>query len=176
MKQTFRARVLWKTLSFWVVFLALHFVYDVFPVFPVNLIGAIHESNFQHYKAGFFSYLIVNLVEYAWNYRMISDRESFLFSRLAATIFLPWIVFLLWYIAPALIGRWQSYAAEVIYANVITLLVGGYTVILESGLESIQYQKSLKFVLVSLFLISILLYIVFTYNLPWADVFVPPDY
>ena len=134
------------------------------------------ESNFQHYKAGFFSYLIVNLVEYAWNHRKITDRESFIFSRLSATIFLPWIIFLLWYIAPALIGRWPNNVYEIVYANIITFIVGVYAVILESGLESIPYNRSLKFVLVTLFLASILNYIVFTFRLPWADVFVEPNW
>jgi hypothetical protein len=172
----YKANVLWKALAFWGVFLTLYAVYKFFPIFPLSLICGVTESNFQHYKAGFFSYLIVNLVEYAWNHRKITDRESFIFSRLSATIFLPWIIFLLWYIAPALIGRWPNNVLEIVYANVITFVVGLFTVILESGLESVPYNRSLKVVLVTLFLASIMIYIVFTFRLPWADVFVEPDW
>jgi hypothetical protein len=172
----YKANVLWKALAFWGVFLTLYAVYKFFPIFPLSLICGVTESNFQHYKAGFFSYLIVNLVEYAWNHRKITDRESFIFSRLSATILLPWIIFLLWYIAPALIGRWPNNVLEIVYANVITFVVGLFTVILESGLESVPYNRSLKVVLVTLFLASIMIYIVFTFRLPWADVFVEPDW
>jgi len=176
MERTYQAKVLWKALAFWVVFLALYGIYRFFPVFPFCLICGITESNFQHYKAGFFSYLIVNLVEYAWNRKWITDRESFLYSRMAATVFLPWIIFLLWYIAPALVGRWPNNTYEIVYANLITLLVGVFTVILESGLAVIPYTRLLKLVLVTLFLVSILLYVVFTFRLPWADVFLEPDW
>ena len=174
MDKTYKASLLWKALAFWGVFLALYGLYRFFPVFPLSLICGVTESNFQHYKAGFFAYLIVNLVEYLWNHRKIMDQESFLFSRLAATTFLPWIIFLLWYVAPALIGRWPNNTYEIVYANIIIFLVGVYTIILEGGLARIQYHRSLKFVLITLFLISILLYIVFTFRLPWADVFVEP--
>jgi hypothetical protein len=171
-----KAHILWKALAFWGVFLTLYVAYKLFPVFPLSLICGVNESNFQHYKAGFFSYLIVNVVEYAWNYRKIADRESFVYSRMAATIFLPWIIFLFWYAAPALIGRWPNNVYEIVYANLITFLVGVFTIILETGFESIPYQRSIKLVLSTLFLISALLYIVFTFQLPWADVFVEPDW
>ena len=91
---------------------------------------------------------------------------------MTATIFLPWIIFLLWYIAPALYGPWPNNTYEIIYANIITILVGVFTVILEQGLETAVFKKPQKTVLIILFLVSIMLYIIFTYNLPWADVFV----
>lgn len=50
------------------------------------------------------------------------------------------------------------------------------TVLLERGLEDIRYTMPLKAVIVVLFVASILLYIVFTFRLPWADVFVEPDW
>lgn len=86
------------------------------------------------------------------------------------------MIFLLWYTAPALIGRWPNNTYEIVYANVIILLVGICTVILEVGLEKVQYFKPQKTVLVTLFLVSILLYTVFTFRLPWADVFIEPDW
>jgi hypothetical protein len=174
MDQAYKASVIWKALAFWGVFMLLYGAYKFLPVFPLCLICGVTESNFQHYKAGFFSYLIVNFIEYAWNRRKIADQEGFLFSRMTATVFLPWIIFLLWYIAPALIGRWPNNTYEIVYANFITFFVGIFTVILEGGFEKIAYNRSIIFVLLTLFLVSILLYIVFTFRLPWADVFVEP--
>lgn len=95
----------WKALAFWAVFIVLYLLYRFFPVFPLSIICGITESNFQHYKAGFFSYLIVNAIEYIWNRRKIQEYDRFIFSRMLATVFLPWIIFLLWYLAPAIIQR-----------------------------------------------------------------------
>jgi hypothetical protein len=174
MEKAYKASLLWKTLAFWGVFMALYVAFKLFPVFPLSLICGVNESNFQHYKAGFFSYLIVNLVEYGVNRHRIANQESFVFSRLTATVFLPWGIFLLWYLAPATIVRWPNNVLEILYANVIVILVGVCMITLESGLEQAAYHKPQKIVLITLFLASILLYVVFTYRLPWADVFVEP--
>ncbi len=176
MKNSYKTNVLWKSFAFWLVFLLLYGVYKFFPVFPLSLISSVTESNFQHYKAGFFSYLIVSLIEYGWCRRKISDRDGFIYSRLAAAVFLPWIIFLLWYVAPAVIERWPNNVYEIVFSNIIVMIVGVFTVILEGGLEKIPYDRSIKTVLIALFLVSILLYIVFTFRLPWADVFVEPDW
>ena len=176
MENPYRSNLLHKTLAFWGVFLSLYGLYRFFPVFPLSLICGVCESNFQHYKAGFFSYLIVNLVEYAVHRQGIPDRDGYLYSRMAATVFLPWIIFLLWYLAPALIGRWPNNTYEIIWANLVTGIVGAFTAILERGLENAAYSRSLKAVLVILFLTSILLYLKFTFRLPWADVFLEPDW
>ena len=176
MKDTYKVHVLWKSFAFWLVFMILYGAYKFFPVFPLSLICSVIESNFQHFKAGFFSYLIVSLIEYGWCRRKISNRDGFLYSRITATVFLPWIIFLLWYIAPALIGRWPNNVYEIVYANIIVLITGVFAVILEGGLEKIPYERSIKTVLIVLFLVSILLYTVFTFRLPWADVFVEPDW
>jgi len=169
-------QLVWKVFLFWVVFITLYLLYRFFPVFPFSLICGVTESNFQHFKAGFFSYLIVNLIEYIRFRQTIQNRNSFVYSRMMSTLFLPWIIFLLWYIAPAIIGRWPNNTYEIVYANVITFSTGFFTVILERGLEEIQYNKSLKAVILTLFCVSLLLYIVFTFRLPWADVFVEPDW
>ena len=176
MEKPYRSNILAKTLAFYGVFMTLYVAYKFLPVFPVNLISGVTESNFQHYKEGFYSYLIVNLVEYLVHRKQVQDRVSYVYSRLFATIILPWVIFLLWYIAPAVVGRWPNNVYEIVYANVITLLVGAVTVLLERSLETATYQRAQKTVLIILFLASILLYFVFTYQLPWADVFVEPNW
>ena len=176
MKRFFQNKVAWKSLAFWGVFMALYFLYKYYPNPVFAIFCGITESCFQHFKAGFISYLIVNLIEYGVKRRAIADQDKFIYSRMTATIILPWIMFLLWYIAPAVYGPWPNNTCEIIYANIITILVGVFTVILEQGLETASFKKSQKTVLIVLFLVSIMLYIVFTYNLPWADVFVEPDW
>lgn len=176
MKQFLQKKVVWKTLAFWGVFMLFYFIYKYFPNGVFAIFCGITESCFQHFKAGFFSYSCVNLIEYGVNRRKISNRDSFIYSRMTATVILPWIIFLLWYIAPALYGPWPNNTCEIIYANFIIILVGLFTVILEQGFDTALFKKSQKTVLIILFLVSIMLYIRFTYNLPWADVFVEPDW
>jgi hypothetical protein len=171
-----RRGILVKAVAFWLVFLILYGLYRFFPVFPISLISGTTESVFQHFKEGFYAYLIVNLGEAVWFRRQVKDWERFLYARIASTVLLPWLIFLLWYIAPAVVGRWPNNAYEIIYANIITLLVGLSTVTLESGFEFIPYTRGIKWVLWLLFFTSILLYLVFTFRLPWTDVFIEPDW
>ena len=168
---------LWvKILLFYVIFMLMYFLYKYFPVFPLSLICAINESNFQHYKAIFFAFLFVDLIEYFKYRKRIEKPGEFWFPRLTAAIFAPWVVFLLWYIAPAVYGRMPNIPLEIVYANIITLIVGYFVVILERGFMQMTYSRSLKIIILALFLISLGLYLLFTFNLPWADVFVEPDW
>jgi len=165
-----------KGIVFYAVFMVMYLVYRFVPIFPLNLICGITESNFQHYKAGFFAYLIASLIEFGFKRRTIRNRESFCFSRLTATTFLPWFIFILWYIAPAVYGKWPQVTLEIIYANVIIIITGMFVATFERGLEQIAYARQLKAVILILFLVSIGLYLIFTFRLPWADVFVEPSW
>jgi len=176
MLQSYRSNLLWKAIAFWFVFLVLYGLYRFFPVFPLSLISGTTESVFQHFKEGFYAYLIVNLVETILVRKRLQEWSAFLYSRIASTTFLPWLIFLLWYLAPAIVGRWPNNLFEIIYANLITFLVGLSTVTLERGFEGIPYSRGIKLVLIALFLTSILLYLVFTFRLPWTDVFIEPDW
>jgi hypothetical protein len=165
-----------KMVLFWAIFMLLYFAYRFFPVFPLSLICSVTESNFQHYKSTFFAFLILNGIEYFIYRRQIVDWKGYSLSRLAATTFAPWVVFLLWYVSPAVHGRLPTIPVEIVYANLITLMVGYFVAILEEGLVQINYSKNLTFVVLILFVVSILLYVSFTFRLPWADVFVEPDW
>jgi hypothetical protein len=67
-------------------------------------------------------------------------------------------------------------ASPIVWANLIMVIVGLFTVILELGLEGVAYSRALKGVLNILFRTSIILYTIFTFQLPWADVFVETDW
>jgi hypothetical protein len=76
-------------------------------------------------------------------------------SRLTATIFAPWVVFLLWYTAPAVYGKMPTIPLEIMYANIITLLVGYFATSLEQGLVQIRYTSKLSILILVLFTVSI---------------------
>jgi len=92
-------------------------------------------------------------------------------------LFIPWVVFLLWYIAPAVYGKFPTQLGEIIYANIVTILALICAVILEAGFLRIPFSRNMKVVVWALLLVSLMLYMVFTYShLPWADVFVEPNW
>jgi hypothetical protein len=151
--------------------------FKFFPCLPLKVICGITESNFQHYKASFFAWIILSLLEYLYLRRSIKNQSSFIYSRMATATILPWFVFLLWYIGPAVYGRMPSIPLEIVYANIITLIVGIFAAIFEQGISHINFSRELRAVIIILTLASLLLYIVFTFGeLPWADVFVEPDW
>jgi hypothetical protein len=165
-----------KTLLYWLIFLALYGAYKALPGLPLSLVAGINESNFQHYKAMFWCYLLVNAIEFLIYRKRLSDRSTYWYAALLATVSVPWLTFLLWYIVPAVYGKLPSTALEIIYANIITILTGSVTVVLQGGLEQIRYTRSLKIIIVTLVIVSIGLYLIFTFKLPWADVFVEPNW
>jgi len=170
-----KKRDLIKLLGFWASFLILHYSYDFLPILPIKIISGINESFFQHIKVGFFAYLIVNLVEYLIRRKEIEDKEGFIFTRLFSTTILPWFIFVIWFIAPAYYGPIDNLALEILYANIALILSGICILAIEQTMESVTFQSLSKVVIISLFFVSISLYIIFTFNLPWADVFAVPS-
>ncbi len=162
-----------KGLLFWATFLLLYVLRKLAPVIPVTLISGVDESNFQHYKATFFAYLIISLVEYLIFRKRVSERQPYWYARLLAAIFAPWMVFLIWYGMAALAGR-LSLPLEIIWGNVATLLVGILAATFERGFEQISYGRPLQASIWALFVLSLIVYIVLTFRLPWADVFTEP--
>jgi hypothetical protein len=175
-KGAYRANIYIKGAAFWLIFMLMYGIYKAFPVFPLDIIMAVNESNFQHYKAAFFAFTLLGVIEYQIYRKRIDNRDGFLYSRMGTAIFAPWLIFLLWYVAPALYGEMPSIALEILYANVITILVGFAAITFERGFETMTYSQSLKTWLWVLFVVSIGLYVIFTYKLPWADVFMEPDW
>jgi hypothetical protein len=64
------------------------------------------NNRLQTAKAAVFANLFASLIEFDFRRHDIQNRESFWFSRLAATTFLPWFMFIPWYVVPAIYGRW----------------------------------------------------------------------
>jgi hypothetical protein len=65
-------------------------------------------------------------------------------------------------------------AIEILYANIALLLSGFCALVVEQTMDGIHYQNLSKFVIIALFVISMSLYIIFTFKLPWADFFSDP--
>ena len=136
-------------------------VYRFFPVFPLSIICGTVESTFQHLKAAFFAYLILTGVEYLAFRTRIADRVAFMYARLQAALFMPWLIVLVWYIAPATVGQ-LPIPLEIVWANISVLLVAFTVLVFERSWETSTYSSALKRLIGVLLLLSLLLYVRFT--------------
>ena len=76
----------------------LHFGFDLVKFPALKPICGINESLWQHSKMGFFSLLLVNIIELVYN---IIKKEKitnvYVYSRIFANVILPYIMILTWY-------------------------------------------------------------------------------
>jgi hypothetical protein len=166
-----------KGILIYLLFMLLYGLTKVYDGFPLSIIAATSESNFQHYKSFFFCILIIDLAEFLVYRKHITDTGAFWYGRVFTAIIAPWFIFLFWYIAPALHGKFEPIYLEIIYANVMTILALVCILIMEPGFLRIRYTRGMKIIILALLAASILLYMVFTFShLPWADVFVEPQW
>ena len=168
---------LWiRSFIFLCIFELLHYSFELFPNIVVQIFSGINESNFQHWKIGYYSYLILTLVEFLIFRKKITgeNREKFIYSHLLTALIVSWIIFIIWYIAPAIYGPIPILWIEIVYSIVacyISILIAS---ILEQNLNEITFRLPLKIIIWILNLLLIMEFTLFTFNLPWADVFADP--
>ena len=166
-----------KVAVFWFGFLMLHFLYDWLPILPVALFSGVSEAVFQHAKIAFYVYLLVSLVETLIFAKKTSNKQRFILPRLLAALIVPWLMILIWYLAPAIYGKpMPSEALEIVYANLAVAALGFCAVTLEGAFSQIEFKRGQVVVILVLLVISILHFTVFTFTMPWADIFTPPVY
>ena len=134
-----------------------------------------NESVFQHLKMAFWAYVLLSLVEFV----MLKKREdtkikNFVHSRMLSAVLLPWIILLIWYLLPGVFGRVESLFVEVLWAVLVTYMSGLFVAQIEKEVEKVQFQTATKVVLITVTAISAFLFVLFTYRLPWIDLFVNP--
>lgn len=152
----------------------VQFAYKVLPLPAVGLISAVREAVFQHMKAAFYACVLVSAIEIA----VVHPRSrALIMSRAFSAVLFPWFIFLAWYIAPAVYGSMPSEFLEIVYANVALILAIAACVVAEQDLVHVPYSRGFAYVTAISFLVLILLFTVFTFRMPWADLFtVPPGW
>jgi hypothetical protein len=164
-----------KTFIFLAWFSILHFLYTELSANPFfQAIAGTDESVFQHLKIGFFGYLLTIGVDYLIIRKKIENINSFAFSRLLSSILVPWIIFVIWYIVPAIVGHEIPLAYELIWAFFVVILTGVIAAIIDENTEKIKFNLAFKIAIVALVALSIIIFIWFSFELPWIDVFVLP--
>ena len=166
--------IFFKSLIYLFIFSILHIAYDLTHwVFLMPFCG-INESIFQHLKMAFWAYLLTNLIEYLTVKDKLSGKINFWYPRLLSTVMLPWVIVLIWYLVPALYGRVKILSLDVLWAIFSTYTSGVMIGVIEKNIEKNVITISFKVIILILFIISIFIYIWFTYKLPWIDLFIDP--
>jgi hypothetical protein len=166
-----------KILLIHAIFLVLHYLYDWFPNPVTTILSRINESVYQHMKIGFFSYLVYVVIEFLIIRKSIISLSSYFYARLFATTYFPLVMMVIYLIGPLAFGNTEIVLFEIIFANLALLATSFSTLVIEAQIEKTEPGQIFRFVIIALFVISFAQYIVFTYQVPWFDIFaIPPGY
>ncbi|MHA1776596.1 MAG: DUF6512 family protein [Promethearchaeota archaeon] len=174
MKPYSTAYYLSRIFGFLLIFEILHYLYDFFPNIVMQIFSGINESVFQHWKIAFYSYLLLSAIEFGIFYKTLFHKRQFVFTHLFGAILTPWIIFILWYIAPAIYGPIGRVWVEILWAISCTILTIFIITVFENQIKEIEWNRSSQLVIMLLMLILILEFTIFTFHLPWADIFAEP--
>lgn len=163
-----------KVILLHIIFIILHYLYDWFPNIFMSIFSGINESVYQHMKIGFFAYILLILIEFLLTFEAIQSLERYIFSRLFAASYLPLVMMVIYLIGPLLFGHFESVFAEILFANIALIITSLTTVNIEAHIEKSAPNLGLKIIIVFLFLVSVAQFIVFTFDLPWFDIFAIP--
>ncbi len=167
--------IILKAFIYLIFFSVLHFGYDLTHLSFLKPFCGIDESVFQHLKMAFWAYLLASLVEYPVYKRKNKKYDSFWIPRFFSATVVPWTIFLVWYLAPATGGKFRLAYMELIWALMVSYFSGLAGGLIERTLEEKRLAFCFKVLVIFLALASAFLYIAFTYQLPWIDMFRAPE-
>lgn len=163
-------RTVLKVVCVWIIFAILHFAYELVPIFPLRIIAGVSESNYQHMKLGFFAYLFASIIEYVAIRKSIPSREGFVYSRLFTTTIYPWLMITVWYLQPVFAGP-MALGIELTYSIIIIMITVVCAIIIEQTIEKTPLTRAFKIVVIGFFVIMFIEFAVFSFKLPWIDLF-----
>jgi hypothetical protein len=162
------------------VFLVLHYLFEWFPNAFFQIISQTEESVFQSCKTGFFAYLLFTLLEFGIFRKQIRDVPKFWWTRLMGALILPWFIFIFWYTAPvvysalAIEGFIPMMWLEILYANICVYLSILFVSIFEGAFQDMKLSTAVKICLLILLFMLIMEFTIFSFRMPWADMFLAP--
>ena len=134
------------------------------------------ESVFQHLKIAFWGYVFLTVFEYFFLNSHVKEKiRNFWYSRILSAIIIPWIIVLTWYLLPAVYGRVESLILDLSWAILLTYLSGLFVIQIEKETEKARFDVKTKIILLILLTNSVFLFILFTFKLPWIDLFINPN-
>lgn len=166
-----------KIAAFQIIFLLLHYSYEWFPNGVTRIFSATDESVYQHMKVGFFSYILLAVGDYGLRQRSVNSRINFIYSRLFSVTILPLIMIIYFMTSPAFFVKIENIPLEILFANLVVAATSFSTFLLEHHFEQAEPSRGLKIILILLVVFALLEFLIFTYRLPWFDIFaIPPGW
>ena len=166
--------LLGKVIAFQLAFLILHYCYEWFPNNLTRLISATDESVYQHMKVAFFAYLLVILGEYGLRHKSLSSPIAFGYARIFSLVILPLVMMVYFLLGPAFFVKIESIPLEIIFANLTLLFTSSSIFLIENHFEQSEPSRGLKIILITLLVLTLSEFLIFTERLPWFDIFANP--
>lgn len=163
-----------KVLVFYVSFMLLHYLYDWFPSTLTMIFSGINESVYQHMKIAFFASFFTSIIEFLTIKKAIESRSRFFISRIFTTTYLPLLLMVIFLICALLFGKIETIVGEIVWATIALIATAIFSLEIEKHFEKSDPSKFLQVIVVFLFLLSLVQFIVFTFDLPWFDILATP--
>jgi hypothetical protein len=177
MKKAERFPLIVKILLYQIIFLVVHYLYDWFPNGVTYLFGATSESVFQHMKAVFYAYLLLTTFEYVLFRAAIRSKVNYLYGRMFCASIMPLLMMTYFLTGPAFFVKIESIPLEILFANIALIAVSFSTFMLVGYFEESEPARGLKAVIIVLFALTLIELVIFSYRLPWFDIFaIPPGW
>lgn len=163
-----------KLVAYAATFVVFHFAYDWAPSGFTAIFSGIDESVFQHAKIGWFAWMAASALEALVLRPRRGQRLDFTASRLWGGGFATGLQSVFWFLAPAVVGPLPNDAVEIAWAFA-SLAAGGATAIaLEEQLARAPLGRFARTAAFLFAAIGVFLFVRFTIEPPWVDVFAPP--
>jgi hypothetical protein len=128
-------------------------------------------------KIGFYSYLVVALIEYLIMRKSIEKKGSFWVFRGFTASLIPFFLLFFYFIGPLIFVQFETDLGEIIFANIGVLCSSLCAISVERQLEKTPPSKVFSVITLAFVVLWIAQFTVFTNRLPWTDVFgIPPGW
>ena len=156
-----------KGILFLAFFSVIHQIYRWTPESFQPLAALISETNeslFQHFKMGLVIWIMLLILELMIFRKRITDKNSFIFSRLATTFILAWVTFTFWMILPGITHNFEpTVEIEIIWSFIATFLAGTVGSIFDLIFLQIKFNKKTKIIIIGLVLLSYIHFLLYSF-------------
>ncbi|NPV02098.1 MAG: hypothetical protein HPY53_12040 [Brevinematales bacterium] len=158
-----------KALIMWVCFFLLGFLYGSQPagVNGVEITGM--EIFIRRGIAIFLAAIAAGAAEFLIDRKRITDRQSYLFTRMLSAVVIPYVYVMIWIFIPSISGQIILGWLNSFYLFLAAFAAAFFAVLLERSLEEIKLQKGLVVLIGFLFILTLVLAALFSIRQPLPD-------
>ena len=163
-----------RSLLFLAIFIGMHYLFKFFPNVITQVFSGINESVFQHMKVGFYSYLIISVIEFFVFKKKIVDKTKFLFSHVVSMVIYPFFIFV-FFLFTRVVYPWQMLSVvEIIFAQITVYISVLFLGFIETDIAKLEFGKRLKRMLLIFLVLLLIEFTAFSFYLPWHDILANP--